>query len=245
MRIARRRLPPPISPEELTEKTNQVLKEKGAENYIQSLYYRQSTSLLLSNNSPIFNTYKPQLRIKKEREWKTAMAFCIAYLTKFNQRNTLQTIVEELQSYGVAFDASQSDPSIIRYMNKVVRKSRKTKLPPFEIRVQEYLDIQEQEDEKSTKNTTLVQAPKLELPAFEQIQTLGSSSNPVSSRNTAISSNAKEQSQNYIQEPNSDPNPEPEPESESEHEQPIRSGSTYSGYYSYTEEEESYYTDDE
>ena len=75
--------------------TSQIMEKKGCNNYLQGVYYKDVSSVVMDTNNPYFYFVKPHISIKNTLEWRLTMLFVIRYLKKYKMETTLSTISQE------------------------------------------------------------------------------------------------------------------------------------------------------
>lgn len=167
----KRRLPPTIDNEKLIERANKVLKYKGAENYLQAKLFRLSTLVLINSSNPIFEPYKPNIKIKSSPQYKAALGFCVSFLKYYNQNETLSTLKHEL---GIAVDFIDPNYELksreaVVFLWKCMKRAMKSSRAGFKERVRDFYRVEAEQRNKPKQQydvlqTFLVQAPVLEIP---------------------------------------------------------------------------------
>ena len=166
----KRRLPPYPNPENIRIRTNKVLKEKGVENHFQALYFTETAKFLMSNNDPRFDVYKPALKPMQTKAWKTALEFCIAFLSINQQHQTIEAIQAELHGKQISsLELFSNDQNSLQFYFRKLLNFSHDKLPiPFAKRVKEnkkFQDFARNAIEAELKLPSIVaSAPNLSLP---------------------------------------------------------------------------------
>lgn len=166
----KRRLPPCTSAENIRIRTNKVLKEKGVENHFQAEYFAETAKLLKTIKDRKYDIYKGSIKSMKTQAWKISYEFCIEYLKRNNQNQTISTIVTEMGKKQVEATGKFTNDKneLSSYFEKLMNISR-TRLPiPFAKRVKQNARFQELSKfavpEESETQSTMISAPNLPLP---------------------------------------------------------------------------------
>ena len=137
----------PIDEDLVRDQTNQLLQKYGLNNHLESLSLSFISKEVIRNKNKKLLPLKAYINIKSSPAWIDAFFLAMAFLSKYNMIQTIETIKTEFDDKEIPNDEGIYDPQLIQeYFQELFLISDNLKSQSFENKLDSFIEDLKYED---------------------------------------------------------------------------------------------------